>query len=509
MVQRLILKRRPQLAVQRLTSVKHKALQGWLIGSFCGPTPGFSHFAQVCPMNTPSPSNLTAKMQAQIPAKAIILAAGEGTRMHSALPKVLHPVGHLPLIAHVIQASMAAGLTEPTLVLGAGREAVEADLRSRGLAFHVAVQGERLGTGHAMMMVRDAGLLPQGPVMVLLGDAPLVRPESIAQAMAMLEQGADLVVVGFEAADPTGYGRLVLENESLAAIVEEKEASAQQKTINLCNSGLMAFGAGVLARLLPGLSNNNAKGEYYLTDTIALAHANGLKVRHMLAPEADLAGVNSRADLAEVEEAFQQRRRHALMLSGVSMQAPQTVMLAHDTLIEPDVALEPNIFFGPGVVVRRGATIRAFSHLEGAEVMAGAVVGPYARLRPGARIGQGAKVGNFVEIKSADIQSGAKINHLSYVGDASVGENANIGAGVITCNYDGVNKHHTSIGKGAFIGSNSALVAPVTVEAGAYVGSGSVITKDVPAGDLAIARGRQINLAGRAPKPAKKPARKF
>ncbi|MEM1283969.1 MAG: bifunctional UDP-N-acetylglucosamine diphosphorylase/glucosamine-1-phosphate N-acetyltransferase GlmU [Pseudomonadota bacterium] len=433
-------------------------------------------------------------------ATAIILAAGEGTRMRSALPKVLHQVGHLPLIAHVMKAAGAAGLERPRLVLGHGREAVEADLTKRGLAFDVAVQAERLGTGHAAKMVRDAGLIPDGPVMVLLGDAPLIRPELITGALDRLSDGADLVVVGFEAADPTGYGRLIVEGERLKAIVEEKEADPAQKAVTLCNSGLMAFGLGVLEPLLAGLTNDNAKGEYYLTDAIALAGDKGLTVTYTLADEADLAGVNTKVELAEVEAEFQARRREELMLAGVTMQAPDTVMLAHDTEIAPDVTLEPNVVFGPGVSIETGATIRAFSHLEGARVGEGAQIGPFARLRPGADIGTDAKVGNFSEVKKATLGEGAKVNHLSYVGDATVGAGANIGAGTITCNYDGVNKHQTVIGDGAFIGSNSSLVAPVTVEDGAYVGSGSVITKDVPAGDLAIGRGRQVNLKGRAPK---------
>lgn len=433
-------------------------------------------------------------------AQAIILAAGEGTRMRSSLPKVLHPVGHLPLIAHVMNAASEAGLDTPSLVLGAGGDQVAETLMALGYSFHRAEQTERLGTGHAVMMVRDAGHLPKGPTMVLLGDAPLVSPELISGALDRLHEGADVVVVGFEAADPTGYGRLITDGSSLEAIVEEKEASADQRAVRLCNSGLMAFASGVLEQVIAGITNDNAKGEYYLTDAIALARKAGLSVAYTIADEADLAGVNNRADLAAVEAEFQRRKRHALMLAGVTMHAPDTVMLAHDTVLEPDVTLEPFIVFGPGVRVASGATIRGFSHLEGATVAEGAQIGPYARLRPGADIGEAAKVGNFCEVKKADVAKGAKINHLSYVGDASVGEGANIGAGTITCNYDGVNKHKTSIGKGAFIGSNSSLVAPITVEEGGYVGSGSTITKDVPSGDLAIGRGRQVNLTGRAPK---------
>lgn len=435
--------------------------------------------------------------------QAIILAAGEGTRMRSSLPKVLHPVGHLPLIAHVMSAASAAGLEKPSLVLGAGGDRVADALANLGYAFERAEQTERLGTGHAVMMVRDAGHLPKGPTMVLLGDAPLITPELITGALDSLNGGAHVVVVGFEAVDPTGYGRLITSGTSLEAIVEEKEANTEQKAITLCNSGLMAFGAGVLDQVIADITNDNAKGEYYLTDAIAIARKAGLIVAFTIADEADLAGVNNRADLAAIEAEFQRRKRHALMLSGVTMQAPDTIMLAHDTLIEADVTLEPFVVFGPGVRIAAGATIRAFSHLEGATISQGAQIGPYARLRPGADIGEGAKVGNFCEVKKAEIAKGAKVNHLSYIGDATVGEGANIGAGTITCNYDGVNKHQTSIGKGAFIGSNSSLVAPVTVEAGAYVGSGSVITKNVPSGDLAVARGRQVNLAGRAPNPKK------
>jgi len=438
------------------------------------------------------------------PAQAIILAGGEGTRMRSSLPKVLHKVGHLPLIAHVMRAASAAGLSHPRLVLGHGRDQVETDLQSRGLVFDVAEQTERLGTGHAVMMVRDAGQLPDGPVMVLLGDAPLIKPDLISGALQRLEQGADVVVVGFEAADPTGYGRLITSGDSLDAIVEEKEATSEQRKTTLCNSGLMAFSARILGPLLGEIRNDNAKGEFYLTDAIAIARKAGKKVTYTLADEADLAGVNNRADLAAVEAEFQRRRRQELMLSGVTMLAPDTVMLAHDTQIAPDVILEPNIVFGPNVSIESGTTIHAFCHLEGAHVASGATIGPFARLRPGADIGDAAKVGNFCEVKNANIAAGAKVNHLSYIGDASVGEGANIGAGTITCNYDGVNKHQTTIGKGAFVGSNSSLVAPVTVEDRAYIGSGSVITKDVPSGDLAVARGRQVNLKGRAPKPPKK-----
>ncbi|MEQ8657767.1 MAG: bifunctional UDP-N-acetylglucosamine diphosphorylase/glucosamine-1-phosphate N-acetyltransferase GlmU [Hyphomicrobiales bacterium] len=436
--------------------------------------------------------------------QAIILAAGEGTRMRSSLPKVLHKVGHLPLIAHVMEAASAAGLSHPRLVLGHGRDQVESDLLGRGLAFDVAEQSERLGTGHAVMMVRDAGQMPHGPVMVLLGDAPLIKPELITGALDQVGQGADVVVVGFEAADPTGYGRLITSGNSLEAIIEEKEATTEQRKTTLCNSGLMAFSAGTLEPLLNEIGNDNGKGEFYLTDAIAIARKAGKKVTFTLADEADLAGVNTRADLAAVEAEFQRRQRQQLMLSGVTMLAPDTVTLAHDTQIAPDVILEPNIVFGPKVTIESGAIIHAFCHLEGAHVARGATIGPFARLRPGADIGEAAKVGNFCEVKNADVAASAKINHLSYIGDASIGEKANIGAGTITCNYDGVNKHKTTVGKNAFIGSNSSLVAPVTVEDGGYVGSGSVITKDVPSGDLAIGRGRQINLAGRAPKLAKK-----
>ncbi len=436
--------------------------------------------------------------------QAIILAAGEGTRMRSNLAKVLHKVGGLPLVAHVVEAANAAGMARPRLVLGHGREAVEADLEARGYGVDVVVQEERLGTGHAVMMVQQAGLLPRGPVMVLLGDAPLVKPELMRGALEKLSLGTDMVVVGFDAQNPSSYGRLVVDGDRLQAIVEDRETTEAQKSITLCNSGLMAFGPGILDNLLPKLTNTNAKGEFYLTDTIAHANAAGMTVSYTLADEADLAGVNTRVDLAQVEADFQERRRHDLMMSGVTMQAPETVTLAHDTSIAPDVVVEPNVYFGPGVVVESGAAIRAFSHLEGAHVAGGATIGPYARLRPGTRIGERARIGNFCEIKNADIAAGAKVNHLSYIGDASVGVDANVGAGTITCNYDGANKHRTTIGDGAFIGSNASLVAPVAIEDGGYVGSGSVITKDVPSGDLAVARGRQVNLTGRAPKLPKK-----
>ncbi|MEM1289320.1 MAG: bifunctional UDP-N-acetylglucosamine diphosphorylase/glucosamine-1-phosphate N-acetyltransferase GlmU [Pseudomonadota bacterium] len=435
-----------------------------------------------------------------VSAHAVILAAGEGTRMNSPLPKVLHQVAHKSLLAHVMDAALAANIGSIGLVLGHQGDQVSAEMSAFGYRFTATSQTERLGTGHAMMTVRDAGHLPGGALIVLLGDAPLITPTVIERAFQGLQQGADIVVLGFDAANPTGYGRLIVEGGQLTGIIEEKDASSDQKNITLCNSGVMAFGAGVLEPLLGQLSNDNAKGEYYLTDTIGLANDSDLSVTFALAQESELRGVNTLIDLAEAEADYQQRRRAKLMLSGVVMQAPHTVFLAHDTVLEPGALVEPNVVFGPNVHVKSGAIIKAFSHLEGALVASGASVGPYARLRPGTELRESAKVGNFCETKNAKVGEGAKINHLSYIGDAAIGARANIGAGTITCNYDGVNKHQTLIGESAFIGSNSALVAPVEVESGGYVGSGSVITKTVEAGDLAIARGRQVNLKGRAPK---------
>jgi bifunctional UDP-N-acetylglucosamine pyrophosphorylase/glucosamine-1-phosphate N-acetyltransferase len=433
-----------------------------------------------------------------IPFSTVILAAGEGTRMRSALPKVLHDVGGLPLVGHVLKAAQGAGSAQITVVIGPEHDAVATLVSGLDPAARFVKQTERLGTGHAVRMARASFDQSPDPVVVLLGDAPLISAATVAAMIDQLAHGADIAVVGFEAADPTGYGRLLTEGDTLLAIREHKDASHAERAITLCNSGVIGFGAGVLTRLIDRIGNANAKGEYYLTDAIELAQADGGRVTYTIAPEAEVQGVNDRAQLARAEAQFQALRRDDWMAAGVTLKDPTTVYFSFDTALGRDVVIEPHVVFGPGVVVEEGAVIHAFSHIEGAHVGPGASVGPFARLRPGADLGPHAKVGNFVEVKNAQIGAGAKLPHLSYVGDAKIGARANLGAGTITCNYDGVNKFETVVGADAFIGSNSSLVAPVTIGEGAYVGSGSVITRDVEPGALALGRARQDNKPGYA-----------
>lgn len=419
----------------------------------------------------------------------LILAAGEGTRMRSTLPKVLHPVGGRTLIGHVLEAAKAGGASALDAVIGPERDDVAAEVRKHAPKAGVHVQRERLGTAHAVLSAK-AALQRGNDLIVAFGDTPLVRAETFAMLASALNDAA-LAVLGFRPKDPHGYGRLVEQDGKLVAIREEKDASEAEKKIGLCNAGIMAFSGKHALSLIEAIGNDNAKGEYYLTDAVALARARNLNVAVREAPEEEVMGINDRTQLAEAEAELQKRMRKAAMEQGVTLIAPETVFFSADTKLGRDVTVEPNVVFGPGVVVNDNATIRAFSHLEGAEVGEGAVVGPYARLRPGTKLGAKTKIGNFVEVKAATFGDGAKANHLSYVGDATVGANANIGAGTITCNYDGYDKHKTEIGEGAFIGSNSALVAPVKIGKGAYVGTGSVVTDDVPADALALARGRQ------------------
>ena len=436
------------------------------------------------------------------PTTILILAAGEGTRMRSALPKVLHRVGGRTLIGHVVEAAKASGASRLSAVVGPEREDVAAEVRKRAQDASVHVQTERLGTAHAVLSAK-AALGDGDDLIVAFGDTPLVRPETFARLSDALKD-ADIAVLGFRPNNPQGYGRLIEENGNLVAIREEKDASEAEKKITLCNAGIMAFAGRHALSLIEAIGNKNAKREYYLTDAVALARARNLNVTVCEAPEEEVMGINDRSQLAEAEAELQKRMRKAALESGVTLVAPETVFFSADTKLGKDVTVEPNVVFGPGVIVKDGATIRAFSHLEGAEVGEGAVVGPYARLRPGTKLGAKTKIGNFVEVKAATFGDGAKANHLSYVGDASVGANANIGAGTITCNYDGYDKHKTEIGEGAFIGSNSALVAPVKVGKGAYVGTGSVVTEDVPDDALAVARGRQAVKEGWAAEVRKK-----
>ncbi len=426
---------------------------------------------------------------------ALILAAGEGTRMRSSLPKVLHPVANLPMVCHVMRASAKANCEHVAVVVGSGAEAVEDAVRKENPSTETFVQTERLGTGHAVLAARK--VVEQGhDILVLFGDTPLVTSETLDAMRLELSKGAAVVVLGFRTDNPDGYGRLLESDGKLLAIREHKEASDAEKQVNFCNGGIMGLSGEHALNLLDAIGNDNAKGEYYLTDAVEIANEKGLRVVAMEGSETEVLGVNTRDGLAQVEALWQEKARSALMQSGVSMQAPETVFLSADTVIESDVTLEPNIVFGPKVVIGKSAQIKAFCHLEGAQVGEGSVVGPFARLRPGTQLHEETKVGNFVEIKNAVVEQGAKVNHLTYIGDAEIGKAANIGAGTITCNYDGMNKHKTVIGANAFIGSNSALVAPVTIGDGAYVASGSVITEDIPSQAMGIGRGRQANKEG-------------
>jgi bifunctional UDP-N-acetylglucosamine pyrophosphorylase/glucosamine-1-phosphate N-acetyltransferase len=429
---------------------------------------------------------------------AIVLAAGESTRMKSSMSKVLHPVAGQPMIAHVVESLVNASISSVALVLGRDAEAVQSAAARNDIDMSAFLQTERLGTGHAVLAAKDAIAKGYDDVLVVFGDTPLITAAPLLAARQGLAEGNDVIVIGFQTADPTGYGRLLVENGALVAIREQKDATEDEKKITYCNGGLMAINGAKALELLGKIGNSNVKGEYYLTDIVEIVRAEGGKAIAVEAPETELTGCNNRAELAMIEAIWQKRRRHEMMVSGVSMIAPETVFLAFDTQIAQDVLIEPNVVFGPGVTIESGAIIHAFSHLEGAYVGAEATVGPYARLRPGANLGSHSKVGNFCEVKKAEIGAGAKVNHLTYIGDAFVGENTNIGAGTITCNYDGVNKHITRIGADAFIGSNSSLVAPVSIGDGALVASGSVVTEDVPADAVAFGRARQEIKPGRA-----------
>ena len=426
---------------------------------------------------------------------AVILAAGKGTRMRSDRHKVLHPIGGQPMIHHLLDTLAELGAAREVLVIGDRRDQLEAALEGRDVA--IAIQEPQLGTGHAVQAARGALADFDGTLLILYGDVPLVSGATMQALIDARAAGPDVVVLGFRPPDPGQYGRLVVNAAGhLDAIVEYKDASEDERAIGLCNSGMMAADATLLFDLLDQVGNDNAAGEYYLTDIVAIARARGLDVGVVEADAEELTGVNSRADLAVLEAIFQTRMRAAAMVAGVTLIDPTTVYFAHDTALGRDVVIEPNVVFGPGVSVADGTVIRAFSHLEGATVDQAATIGPYARLRPGAVIGQGARVGNFVEVKKATLEAGAKANHLSYIGDARVGAAANVGAGTITCNYDGFDKHLTDIGAGAFIGSNTALVAPVKVGDGAIVGAGSVVTRDVPADALGVTRAQQKDVEG-------------
>ncbi len=435
-----------------------------------------------------------------MPTAVILLAAGQGSRMNSDRPKVLHPLGGAPMIAHALGVARALDPERLVVVTGHGGAEVEAAVREIDEAASFAHQAERRGTGHAVRQAAPALAGYEGCALVLYGDTPLIRPETLRAMLKARASGAAVVVLGFEAAEPGLYGRLVTAQGRLEAIVEARDATPEQQAITLCNSGVIAADAGLLLELLAEVGCDNSKREYYLTDIVHLARARGLEAAVITCPEAETLGINSRADLAAAEAAFQARARTAAMDNGATLIDPASTWFALDTHLGRDVTVGPCTFFGPGVTVENGATIHGFSHLEGCHISRGAQVGPFARLRPGAELAEDVRVGNFVEIKNATIAAGAKVNHLSYIGDASVGEGANIGAGTITCNYDGVFKHRTEIGARAFIGSNAALVAPVAIGAEAMVAAGSVITGDVPDGALALARGRQAVKPGLARK---------
>ncbi len=422
---------------------------------------------------------------------AVILAAGEGTRMKSGIPKVLHPIGGRAMLSHVAATAGIVDVEAVAAVVGPGREDVAAELRKVVPQAEIFVQVERRGTAHAVLVAREAIARGYDDILVLYADVPLVRAETLAAMRGALAAGAAVVALGFEAADPFGYGRLLTQDGELLAIREHKDATEAERGIRLCNSGLMALRGDQALAILDKIGCDNAQGEFYLTDAVEAARAEARRCVALATGETEVMGVNDRVQLAAAEAMLQRRLREAAMRGGATLVAPETVFLSYDTVLGRDVVVEPHVVFGPGVTVEDGALIHAFSHLEGAYVGARASVGPYGRLRPGAVLRRGAKVGNFVEIKSADIGEGAKVSHLTYIGDAAIGAGANIGAGTVTCNYDGFGKYRTEIGAGAFIGSNSSLVAPITIGEGAFVGSGSVITADVPADALAIGRGRQ------------------
>jgi bifunctional UDP-N-acetylglucosamine pyrophosphorylase/glucosamine-1-phosphate N-acetyltransferase len=428
---------------------------------------------------------------------AVVLAAGEGTRMRSARPKVLHELGGRPMVTHVLCAVAQTG-GAIAVVVGPGHEDVAAAVRTASPGAAVFVQSERRGTAHAVLAAREALVRARGPIVVVFGDTPLVMAATLARLGEAVGGDTAVAVLGFRPGDPHGYGRLVMAGGELLAIREEKDASEAERAITLCNAGAMALAGETALTILDRIDDRNAKGEFYLTDAVGIARAMGRKVVAIETEEDEVRGINTRAQLAEAEAVLQRRLRQQWLDEGVTMVAPETVFLSADTRLAADVVIEPNVVFGPGVVVEEGAVIRSFSHLEGAHVGKGARVGPFARLRPGTELGADVHIGNFVEVKAAQIETGAKANHLAYIGDARVGAGANVGAGAITCNYDGAAKHRTDIGKGAFIGSNSALVAPVSIGDNAYVGSGSVITADVPADALALGRGRQVVKEGRA-----------
>src|SRR6202163_3470197 len=428
----------------------------------------------------------------------IVLAAGEGTRMQSSIAKVLHPVAGQSLLAHVLGAAPKGAGAALAVVIGPDHTSVAEEARRLRPDATTFVQRERLGTAHAVLAARDAIARGADDLLVVFGDTPLISAETFARLRAPLQNGAALAVLGFRAADPTGYGRLVVEGEQVVAIREQGEASPAERAITLCNAGVMAFDGHKALKIIEKIGNANSKGEYYLPDAVGIVRQQGLEAVVIETSEDEVRGINTRAQLAEAEQVMQARLRKAALEAGVTMIAPETVYLAADTKFGSDGTIEPFVVIGPGVTIADGAVIHAFSHIVQASIGKKASVGPYARLRPGTSLGEGVRIGNFVETKAAALEAGVQVNHLTYVGDAHVGEGANLGAGTITCNYDGFSKHRTIIGEGAFVGTNSSLVAPVKIGNGAYIGSGSVITKDVPDDAMAVERSPQNNREGGA-----------
>jgi bifunctional UDP-N-acetylglucosamine pyrophosphorylase/glucosamine-1-phosphate N-acetyltransferase len=428
----------------------------------------------------------------------VVLAAGEGTRMRSSLPKVLHPVAGQSLLSHVLDAAPKGDGARLAVVVGPGHRAVEDEVGRLRPDADTFIQRERLGTAHAVLAARDAIARGADDLLVVFGDTPLISAETFDRLRAPLKNGAALAVLGFRAADPTGYGRLLIEGDHLVAIREHADATPAERTVTLCNAGVMAFDGHKALDIIEKIGNANSKNEYYLVDAVGIVRKLEWEAVVIETGEDEVRGINDKAQLAQAEGVMQARLRRAALEAGVTLIAPETVYLSADTTFGKDVTIEPFVVIGPGVSIADGAVIHSFTHIVQSSIGRNALVGPYARLRPGTSLGEGAKIGNFVETKAATLEAGVKINHLSYIGDTHVGAKTNIGAGAITCNYDGFSKHKTTIGKGVFIGSNSSLVAPLNIGDGAYVGSGSVITKDVPGDALAVERSPQSTREGGA-----------
>ena len=424
---------------------------------------------------------------------AIILAAGKGTRMRSDVPKVMHEVGNLPMLGHVIKSVQQSDFDKVALVIGPEMQEVQNYANALEPSIEVFIQKEQKGTADAVLSAQSAYSNQVEDVIVLFGDSPMMYPQTISKMKQSLQNGSDIAVLGFHASDPNGYGRLIMKGEQLIGIREEIDATEAERNIDLCNSGILGVRTSFLSDLLEQLYSQPNTKEYHLTKIVEIGQNNSLTIEMLLAQAAEVQGVNTRSQLAVCEAEFQQRTRNQMMKVGVTLRSPETVYFSYDTEIERDVIIEENVIFGTNVKIKSNARIRAFSHIEGAVISSGAVIGPYARLRPGSEIGSDSRIGNFVEIKNSKIEKEVKVNHLSYVGDTAIGEKTNIGAGTITCNYDGQEKSKTEIGSNSFVGSNSSLVAPVKIGEGAYIASGSVITEDVPNKSLGIARGRQEN----------------